>query len=63
MREGLRDTGVDGKPPPGASTGTTSQAGADVMGAGFCFKAAIAVYKAALIVAWRSGAGVQTTWR
>jgi hypothetical protein len=49
--------------PPGAATGTTSQAGAAVTGAGFFFKAAIAAYKTALIVIWQSGAGVHTTWR
>ncbi len=63
MPEGLSGTGVDGMRPPGAATGATSQAGEAMTGAGFFFSAAIAAYRAALIVTWRFGAGEHTTWR
>ncbi len=54
----MSGAGDDGPRPPGAATGTTSQAGAALF-----VKADIAAFNDSLIVAWRSGVGLQTTWR
>ncbi len=54
----LSGAGGDGPRPPGAATGTSSQAGAALF-----FNTDIATLSASLIVIWHSSAGLQATWR